>query len=95
MKSASFFFAAFVSLVLSVFVTAAPAGAQSEPTNAPAIPAPAKSLESLNADLVKARAANQEKRYADAEILMLTVTSAKPELIYPWLELGMAQVGLK
>jgi len=53
------------------------------------------SVEAINADLKTARAANQEKRYADAETLMLKDTAAKPSLPYPWIELGLAQLGLK
>jgi tetratricopeptide (TPR) repeat protein len=53
------------------------------------------SVEAVNADLKTARAANAEKRYADAEALMLKDTAAKPNLPYPWIELGNAQLGLK
>jgi tetratricopeptide (TPR) repeat protein len=53
------------------------------------------SVEAVNADLKTARAANQEKRFADAETLMLRDTAAKPSLPYPWIELGLAQLGLK
>jgi tetratricopeptide (TPR) repeat protein len=67
----------------------------------PATPAPAAgpggglSTEAVNADLKTARAANQEKRFADAETLMLKDTAAKPNLPYPWIELGLAQLGQK
>lgn len=44
-----------------------------------------------NDTLFAARAANKDKRYADAEALMLKATSAQPELLYPWVELGIAQ----
>lgn len=52
-------------------------------------------VESLNSDLIAARKATAEKRYADAESIMLKVTAEKPQMIVPWLELGMAQLGLK
>lgn len=66
------------------------------PGAAPA-PAPAGSLgvEAMNADLKAARAANQEKRFADAETLMLKDTAAKPNQPYLWIELGLAQLGQK
>jgi tetratricopeptide (TPR) repeat protein len=53
------------------------------------------SLEAVNADLKTARAANAEKRFADAEALMLKDTAAKPDLPYPWIELGLAEMGMK
>jgi tetratricopeptide (TPR) repeat protein len=53
------------------------------------------SVEAVNADLKTARAANQEKRFADAETLMLKDTAAKPNQSYLWIELGLAQLGLK
>lgn len=49
----------------------------------------------MNADLKTARAANQDKRYADAETLMLKDTAAKPGEPYLWIELGLAQLGEK
>src|SRR5262249_34992561 len=39
--------------------------------------------------------ATKETRYADAEALMLQVTNSRPELVVPWVELGLAQLGLK
>jgi tetratricopeptide (TPR) repeat protein len=45
--------------------------------------------------IVKARAATKDKRYADAEALMLSATHDNPNLILPWVELGLAQLGLK
>jgi tetratricopeptide (TPR) repeat protein len=51
--------------------------------------------ETMNADLKTARAANQEKRFADAETLMLKDTAAKPGEPYLWIELGLAQLGEK
>jgi tetratricopeptide (TPR) repeat protein len=67
------------------------------PPHKPAVEAPAGNLsvEAMNADLKAARAANQEKRYDEAEALMLKDTAAKPELPYLWIELGQAQIGLK
>src|SRR5580658_1012091 len=52
-------------------------------------------IETANNDLKTARAANQEKRFADAETLMLKDTAARPNLPYLWIELGNAQIGLK
>ncbi|HYK35800.1 tetratricopeptide repeat protein [Alloacidobacterium sp.] len=49
----------------------------------------------VNATIVAARAATKDTHYADAEALMLQVTSSRPELIVPWVELGLAQLGLK
>jgi tetratricopeptide (TPR) repeat protein len=50
---------------------------------------------SPNAALVAARAATKDKRYADSEALMLKLTSSSPEMILSWVELGLAQMGLK
>ena len=55
----------------------------------------ARKMEGLNAELVAARKATAEKRFADSEALMLPVTQSSPELILPWVELGLAQMGLK
>src|SRR5271168_3146698 len=52
-------------------------------------------VDAINADLKAASTANQEKRFADAEALMLRDTAAKPDLILLWLQLGTAQLGLK
>ncbi len=49
----------------------------------------------VNAAVVAARAATKDTHYADAEALMLQVTSSRPELVVPWVELGLAQLGLK
>lgn len=49
----------------------------------------------VNAALKAARADNQEKKFAEAEALMLPFTTSQPELILPWIELGTAQIGLK
>jgi len=48
-----------------------------------------------NADVVAARAANQELRFADAEALMLKDTAANPQSSLMWIELGSAELGLK
>ncbi len=67
----------------------------------PGAPAPAStpgskvSVDAINADLKTASAALQEKRYADAESVMLRVTAERPDLILPWVQLGTAQIGLK
>ena len=53
------------------------------------------SVEAVNADLKAARTANQEKRFSDAESLMLKDTAAKPDLPYLWIELGLSQLGQK
>ena len=60
-----------------------------------AAPSGGLSVEAVNADLKTARAANQEKRYPDAETLMLKDTAAKPNQPYLWIELGLAQLGEK
>ncbi len=49
----------------------------------------------VNAAVVAARAATKDAHYADAEARMLQVTSSRPELVVPWVELGLAQLGLK
>jgi tetratricopeptide (TPR) repeat protein len=63
----------------------------------PGAPAPAGglSVDAINADLKAASAANQEKRYADAESLMLRDTAARGDLVLLWVQLGTAQIGLK
>lgn len=53
------------------------------------------SADKANADLKLARTANQEKRYEDAENLMLKDTAARPTMLPLWVELGNAQLGLK
>jgi tetratricopeptide (TPR) repeat protein len=55
----------------------------------------AKKSGNVNADLVAARKATAEKRFADSEALMQQVTQSSPNLILPWVELGLAQLGLK
>jgi tetratricopeptide (TPR) repeat protein len=54
-----------------------------------------ESTESVNAAVIAARAATKEKRFADSEALMLKITNSNPTLIVPWIELGLAQLGLK
>jgi tetratricopeptide (TPR) repeat protein len=59
-------------------------------------PAPATAgPEKINADIAAARAANKDRRYGDAEALMLPITGSQPSLVLPWIELGTAQLGLK
>lgn len=53
------------------------------------------SVDAANADLKTARTANAEKRYADAETLMRRDTTARPDLVYLWVELGLSQLGQK
>jgi tetratricopeptide (TPR) repeat protein len=48
----------------------------------------------VNAQLVAARAATAKKDYATSEDLMLKATEANPNMILPWVELGLAQLGL-
>jgi tetratricopeptide (TPR) repeat protein len=52
-------------------------------------------IKSLNADLAEARADNHDKKFAEAEELMLKSTGAKPDGELLWYELGLAQLGLK
>ena len=49
----------------------------------------------MNAAIMEARKATSEKRYADSEAIMLKATAENPKLILPWVELGLAQLGLK
>jgi tetratricopeptide (TPR) repeat protein len=49
----------------------------------------------MNADLIVARAATKDHRYADAETLMLKDSVVMPNASLIWLELGFAQLGLK
>jgi tetratricopeptide (TPR) repeat protein len=53
------------------------------------------SIENVNAAVVAARAATKDQHYTEAESLMLKVTAARPEMVVPWAELGLAQLGLK
>ena len=52
-------------------------------------------IKNLNADLAEARQDNKDKKYADAETIMLKDTAAKPDSELLWYELGMAQLGEK
>ncbi len=54
-----------------------------------------KDAGSVNADLLAARAATKEQRYGDSETLMEKVTQSNPNLVLPWIELGLAQMGLE
>jgi tetratricopeptide (TPR) repeat protein len=49
----------------------------------------------LNADLTTARADNKAAKFSEAESLMLKDTIAYPDAVLLWLELGLAQLGLK
>jgi tetratricopeptide (TPR) repeat protein len=93
------FLAALVAIVPPAFAQLPPLGGppQPEQPGKPAAVSPAGNLsvEAMNADLKAARTANQEKRFADAETLMLRDTAAKPRMPYLWIELGLAQIGLK
>ena len=72
-----------------------PLGASTDQKPAAAAPSGSLSVDAANADLKSARAANQEKRYADAEALMLRDTGARPNMPYLWLELAQSQLGQK
>jgi tetratricopeptide (TPR) repeat protein len=89
---------ALLSIALSAAAQGLPPLGQS-PDQKPAAAAPAPpgklTVEAANADLKNARAANQEKRYADAEALMLKDTAARSDMPYLWIELGQAQLGEK
>ena len=87
-------FAASLTAVPSAFTQGLPPLGPPQKTDTAAPPA-SLSVEAMNADLKAARAANQEKRYADAEALMLKDTAAKPSQVYLWIELGLAQLGQK
>ena len=52
-------------------------------------------IKTLNADLSEARQDNKDKKYAEAETLMLKDTGMKPDGELLWYELGMAEIGLK
>lgn len=54
-----------------------------------------KVIQTVNADVVAARQANADKRYADAETLMLKDTADHPELIVPRVELAVAEMNLE
>jgi tetratricopeptide (TPR) repeat protein len=52
-------------------------------------------IKNLNADLTKARQDNKDKNYTEAESLMSRDSQAKPDAAVLWVELGIAQKGLK
>ena len=52
-------------------------------------------IKSLNSDLAAARTANHDKKFDEAEALMLKDTAAKPDGELLWYELAIAQLGLK
>jgi hypothetical protein len=52
-------------------------------------------IKNLNADLAEARQDNKDKKYAEAETLMLKDTGLKPDGELLWYELGIAQLGGK
>lgn len=74
---------------------AAPGNAPGSAPGSASAPAGGLSVDAINADLKAAGTANQEKRFGDAEALMLKVTSARPDLVLPWVQLSTAQIGLK
>ena len=82
-----------LSLVLLISTSGHLMGQENASPAAPA--APLKKTENVNAAIVAARKASAEKRFADAETMMLPVTQSEPNLILPWVELGLAQLGLK
>jgi len=89
---------AFLSVVLSSPAQGLPPLGQSsdqKPAPAAAPPPSRLTVEAANADLKTARTANQEKRYADAEALMLRDTAARADMPYLWIELGQAELGEK
>jgi len=72
-----------------------PLGSPADQKPATTAPPSSLSVDAANADLKTARAANQEKRYADAESLMSRDTAARPTMPYLWIELAQAQAGEK
>lgn len=52
-------------------------------------------IKNLNGDLAKARADDKNKDYSDAAALMQKDANIKPDAAVLWIELGMAQAGLK
>jgi tetratricopeptide (TPR) repeat protein len=77
-------------LCCAVMLSVSSATWAQEPT-----PAGKKDSEGLNAQIVAARKATAEKRFADSEAMMAKATADNPKLILPWVELGLAQLGLK
>lgn len=89
--------AALAGLTLPLIAQDVSNSAQTSPSAANKAQPPAEklSIDQVNADLVTARADNKDKRFEDAEALMLKATASRPELLYPRLELAAAQLGLK
>lgn len=95
-------------LIISVGLAATCANAQQNGAAQP-LPAPTpagtpntsspvvtkKEAGNVNADLVAARLATKEHRYGDSEALMEKDTAANPNLTLPWIELGLAQMGME
>lgn len=81
-----------LSAVCLAFLVFAPAGASAQGKDSPTA---SLDIENVNAAVTAARAATKEKRFDEAETLMLKVTASRPELVIPWVELGLAQLGLK
>jgi tetratricopeptide (TPR) repeat protein len=77
---------------LLLAIATAPAYALQDNSATKAAPWP---REKVNAALVQARKATAEKRFQDSESLMLQVTQANPQDVLPWVELGLAEMGLK
>ena len=97
----------FFSFLLLLGISVSVAAAQGNPPQPLPVPTPAgtpntniatpvskKEATDVNAALVAARQATKEKRYADSEELMRKVTEANPNMVLPWVELGLAQMGL-
>jgi tetratricopeptide (TPR) repeat protein len=101
MKSCWVFAVIFASVIPSFAQQSGAPPTQPNPLSAPTPetqsrpPITKKGAEDINAALIAARTATKEKRYADSEALMLKVTQSNPDLIAPWVELGLAQLGLK
>src|SRR5215471_6354587 len=99
-----------ISLIGFVFLVSWLATAQAQENEAPQ-PKPAppsapmarpesgaitkKETENMNALIIAVRTAMKENRFADAEASMLNVTRDNPNLVLPWLELGLAQLAQK
>ena len=86
------------AILLLLLITLGVASAQRAAESIPPVktPEPTKELgAAMNADLVAARAATKEHRYADAEALMLKDSAVMPRSSLIWLELGFAQLGLQ
>jgi tetratricopeptide (TPR) repeat protein len=94
MNRTVFGFAA-LSLCLCLQASAiTPQSSSSAPLAKDSAPKP-QNIDNVNAAVIAAREATKDKRYADAEALMLKVTESRPELVLPRIELGLAQLGEK